>query len=93
MVCDVSPVAMFLVQATEQSSKHKMSQTELLMGDMLCLYVGAPQFVFFRFLSQYLAGGAAYLCFGPYSMENRSKNAKKSTFFKIGLYLPENGNA
>ena len=32
-------------------SKHKMSQIELLMGDMLCLYVGDPRNLFQSFFS------------------------------------------
>ena len=36
----------------------------------------------FRFLSQYLAGGAAYLCFGPYSRENGSKKRKQIVIFQ-----------
>ena len=65
-----------------------MSQIELLMGDMLCLYVGDGR-KNFRVLSQYLAGCAAYLCFGPYRRENGSKKAKYSSIFKIGLILAQ----
>ena len=32
-------------------SKHKMSQIEFLMGDMLCLYVGDPRKIFQSFMS------------------------------------------
>ena len=96
------PVALFTEK--EKSSgctvgcplKHKISHSKLLMGDMLCLYVGDP-WKNFRFLSLFLTGCATHLWRGTILPCCNGKRApgrpKISNFQKLAWYSPENRNA
>ena len=64
-------------------SKHKMSQIELLMGDMLCLYVGDPQTKFQIFISIFGWRRSTFV-FWAVQQEKRVKTLENRRFLKIG---------